>query len=160
MTDSGFQHYPDFTAQTPQEVDGLLELARTAQSYVRSFAWCPPLLATYLAFGVSGVIGLFQVHFEQTIQKTDDRLWVIVGDLPSAYLVVNESDLPRDALENYCLLMDEWVDAVRDKSNFETVFPISSARTLENAGLLMSRIGFIRSQIVPELNNGDHQSFA
>ena len=133
--------------------DNLLlhKMADEALSYIRSFTWCPPIKATYLAYGIGGIIAVFLVKFDEKIQGTDDCLWVIVGDLPSAYIVVEPQDSAREALERYCQLMDDWIKQVREKGDFKDAFPISVERTTVNADLLRSRVNFILDKIIPQV---------
>lgn len=126
----------------------LKEMAVRARDYITSFKWCLPITAMYLADGIGGVVAIFLVEFDGKIGGTDDRLWVVAGDLPSAYMVV-EPDSPRAALEAYCLLMDDWVAAVRGNGDFKDVFPVTAARTEEHAGMLQRRLAFLRKEVVP-----------
>jgi hypothetical protein len=105
----------------------------------------------YLAHGVGGLIALFLVEFPRKINGTDDRLWVVVGDLPSAYLVVEPDDSAADALERYCGLMEEWIVAVRDGGDLSKVYPVTAEPTPENAELLERRVAFLLAEIIPSI---------
>lgn len=74
----------------------------------------------------------------------DSWLWVIVGDLPSAYLVTDDLKSPRDALEGYCELMMDWVNAVKTQADLTHQFPVEAPPTLGNAAALKKRIGMLR----------------
>jgi hypothetical protein len=127
----------------------LREMAAEAREYICGFHWCLPIKAMFVADGVGGVIALFLVEFEGKIGGTDDRLWVVVGDLPSAYMVVNSDETPQEALENYCVLMDDWIAAVLGSGDLDSVFPVEAPATRENAELLRSRMAFLREHIIP-----------
>ncbi|HEY2009679.1 MAG TPA: hypothetical protein VGH23_11855 [Rhizomicrobium sp.] len=129
----------------------LRKMADDARDYITSFSWCPPINSMYLGFGIGGVVAIFLVEFAHKIARTENRLWVVEGDLPSAYLVVGTADTPRMALEQYCELMDGWVEAVRNSGDFSEVFPVAAPKTSENADLLSSRVGLLRSEIVPRM---------
>ena len=124
-------------------------MAREAMDYITSFRWCPQIEAMYLAHGVGGIIALFLAQLSQRIAGMDDRLWIVVGDLPSAYMVVEPDDSPPDALERYCGLMEDWIAAVRDKRDLGEVYPVAAKPTAENADLLESRVGFLLAEIIP-----------
>jgi hypothetical protein len=128
----------------------LNEMAVRARNYITSFKWCLPITAMYLADGIGGIIALFLVEFDGKIGGTDDRLWVVVGDLPSAYFVVQPEDCAKEALEAYCSLMDDWVDAVRGKGNLNDVYPVEATPTEEHAAMLQSRLSTLRETVVPE----------
>jgi hypothetical protein len=85
-------------------------------------------------------------------------LWIVVGDLPSAYLVVVPPDSPQSALERYCSLMEEWVAAVRIGGELSDVFPVRADPTIENATMLAERIAFLRREIIPDMNARSGQS--
>jgi hypothetical protein len=133
-----------------EDTELLVELAGMARNYITSFSWCLPITAMYLAYGIGGVIAIFLIEFDGKIGGTDDRLWVVVGDLPPAYMVVVPGDTVAGALEGYCLLMDEWVDAVLGSGDFHNVYPVAAPKTAEYAEMLRSRLEFIRKNIIPE----------
>jgi hypothetical protein len=135
------------------EEDGRLlrEMADEARSYIRSFSWCPPIKAMYLGHGIGGVVAIFLVEFERKIKGTDDRLWIIVGDFPSAYIVVEPQDSAREALERYCEVMDDWIGEVLGSGDFQDVFPVDAPRTPANADMLRRRLEFMRREIIPQM---------
>ncbi len=75
-------------------------------------------------------------------------LWVVVGDLPPAYLVCDGNPSWREALEGYVFEMERWVAAVRSGDPFENVIPVHAARTLEHADMLAERLRLIRDEIL------------
>lgn len=131
----------------------LNEYAQKARNYITSFRWCLPIKAMYLAYGIGGILALFLIEFEGKIDNTDDRLWVVVGDLPSVYMVVESGDTVRNILEAYCGLMDDWISAVRTNGNFEKVYPVRAARTEEHADMLSNRLKLIRENILPDASD-------
>ena len=144
-----FQRVPDITGGDDRDTELLKEMAREARDYIASFRWCPQIEAMYLAHGVGGIIALFLAQFSHSIGGTDDRLWIVVGDLPNAYMVVEPDDSPPDALERYCGLMEAWIAAVRDKRDLGKVYPVAAKPTAENADLLERRVGFLLAEIIP-----------
>jgi hypothetical protein len=127
----------------------LRELAAKARDYVSSFDWCLPIDAMYLADGVGRIIGLFLIEFSGKIGGTDERLWVVAGDIPSAYMIVEPPAAANDALETYCEMMGDWANAVLVTHDFDNVFPVDAAPTPGNATLLRKRVEFIREEIIP-----------
>ena len=94
------------------------------------------------------MISVFLVHLVPR-EGADPVIWCIVGDLPSAYLVVDDANEPADALCIYADLMDDWVRAVRDGDDLDEGFPVEAVPSLENAAMLESRMKFMRSEIIP-----------
>lgn len=127
----------------------LHEMLQEAISYVEDQSWARSVHEVYYGGGVGGVIGTFLFHFESPIHETDEWLWVICGDLPTAYLVCDAARTGADAVELYCHLMQEWVNAVETESGFGDVFPVNTDPTRENASQLQTRIDSLREQVVP-----------
>ena len=149
---SNWQKGPPFDCETVEDSELLNQMAEQAERYVSSFRWAPDIEQLFFAGGVPGVMALFLLRFKTCIPEQLDReLWVIVGDLPSAYFVTDNADDPPEAIEVYCGLMDDWIDAVRTNSDLNAVFPVEAAATFRNADDLESRLRFIREQIAPVL---------
>jgi hypothetical protein len=148
---SGFQAESDIHGEDDEDTKLLREMAAEARDYVGSFEWAPPLTRLSLARGAGGIIGIFLAEFDRKIDDIDDALWLVVGDLPSAYLVVNEHDSPAQALNEYLALMEEWARAARAGDSVEECFPVDAEPTVENAEALLSRIAAIRLDIIPYL---------
>lgn len=142
------QKVADIRGDSPEDAALLSKMAETARGYLRTFDWCPPICEVYFGDGVGGIVGVFLVTFLSKVGGTDDRLWVVVGDVPSAYMVVESDETPLDALNKYCDLMEDWVRAVHKKRGLKDVFPVSAPATAENAFLLQQRLRFLRQEIV------------
>lgn len=83
----------------------------------------------------------------------DEQLWVVVGDLPSAYLVTDVSPDAIAALGVYCELMEDWANAVLQETPLNEVFPVSARPTVENAHALLTRVKCLRDGIIPMLRS-------
>lgn len=150
MTNPDEIHFDSIEGEDERDTALLRNMAGEAIGYITSFPWCPRVEQIRLGLGVGGVVAVFRVEFSDRIQGTGDKaLWVIVGDLPSAYLVVNEGDLPINALSTYCDLMRDWANAVIAGGDRANVFPVDANPTRQNANDLQSRIEFLRREILP-----------
>lgn len=85
----------------------------------------------YLAHSVGGVVAVFFAEFPRKIKGTDDKLWIVVGDLRSAYLVVEPDDSPAAALERYRGLMEDWIAAVRDGADLSNAYLVSDRKSIK-----------------------------
>jgi len=141
----------DFIAEIPAEARGVRLLADRAIGYISSFGWCGAVLEYYVGIGVANVIGVFLVHVEPAQSGVDDWLWVVVGDLPPAYLVVDDNPTPTEALESYIVEMRKWVDAVRSGAALDDVIPVNAAPTTEFAEMLAARLDYLSSVLLPEI---------
>jgi hypothetical protein len=75
-------------------------------------------------------------------------VWVVVGDLPSAYIVHEPGDLWQDALTGYVSEMERWVNAVRAGASLNNVIPVNVRPSREYADMLSSRLDYIRSRLL------------
>ena len=107
--------------------------------------------------GHSGVLGVFLVRIVPDRPGIDDTLWVVVGDLPPAYLVYTGNPTWHDALESYVLEMERWVAAVRSGASLDDVIPVRTEPTEEHAEMLAGRLRFVRNEILAsgDLSPGD-----
>lgn len=139
----------EMVGQDESDTRLLHEMLERAEVYVKSFKWCPALVGRFFGCGVGGVVAVFLFRFATKISETDDLLWVVVGDVPSAYLVTDDAPDAASALLVYCDLMETWARAVLDGSFQDQVFPVAVPATPESANMLLSRTRFIRERIVP-----------
>jgi hypothetical protein len=130
----------------------LREMLGRAEQYLTSFEWCPPIIAKFFGCGTGGIVAVFLFKLGGKIGFNDDFLWVVEGDVPSAYLVTDNAPDATSALSIYCDLMEDWASAIVNGLPSPESFPVGAAPTVENAKNLLSRIRFIRSRIIPKCN--------
>ena len=135
--------------ESSEDTARLKSMAKEARAFVASFRWAHPIDELFLGYGVGGILAVFLVKFIEKVNGRDEFLWIIVGDLPSAYLVTDNAPTPTDALDRYCELMEDWANAVKTKKDISECFPVRAEPTAENADLLERRIGFVRKEIIP-----------
>ena len=146
MPDLGHVHGED-----EEDTAFLRGMARKAVNYLHGFEWFTHVSRIELGFGVGGVVAVFGVFIGPPLTSGDTSLWVVVGDLPSAYLVTDELPSPREALEAYGEMMESWAVAVTENGDLAEEFPVAAAPTCENARMLRARIGFLRDDIIPAM---------
>ena len=115
------------------ESRSLQEMLHRAEAYLTSFQWCPTIDASYFGCGSGGICAVFLFKLAAKINGADDLIWVVEGDLPSAYLVTDFAPDPISAASNYCNLMDEWAMAVLNGSSLESAFPVGVEANEYNA---------------------------
>jgi len=126
------------------------DLAQQARNYLTSRRWCRTVIDAHLAFGIGGVVGVFLFSIEPTDAAFDDILWVVVGDLPPAYLVCDNAADWRGALNAYIYEMRRWIAAVRSGASFDDFIPVAAAATSEHADMLEMRLDFIQHRIIDD----------
>jgi len=124
-------------------------MTAAATAFLAGQPWCSRVLSTVPVFAIAGVIGAFRCSLIPRQPEADVMVWVIVGDVPPAYIVHEPGDSWQDALAGYVSEMERWVDAVRaGQRPGDDVIPVNVPATSENADLLASRLGFIRTNLV------------
>jgi hypothetical protein len=131
------------------EDDEVKALAAQARAFAEGFAWCERVTACEAGFAIAGVLGVFRVQLVPTPGRgADPVVWVVVGDVPPAYLAFEEGDGWQDALRGYVEEMQWWVDAVREGASLDDLIPVNVPPTAEHADMLASRLAFIRERLV------------
>jgi hypothetical protein len=140
----------DFIDANPSEAEGMRLLVDGAIAYISKFRWCRAILEYRVGIGIPTVIGVFLMRIEPAESGVDDWLWVVVGDVPPAYLVVDDNPTPADALDAYIIEMRQWVDAVRIGASIDDLIPVNAPPTMEFADMLASRLEFLSRVVLPE----------
>jgi hypothetical protein len=141
------QNISDMKGEDEEDTCQLLSYFQEAQKYLSGFNWCEEIQSSFFGFGIGGILGVF--FFCVKIRNGGiENLWVVVGDLPTVYLVPDNAKNPMDALSTYCDLMDDWIRKANGENLESDVFPIGIEMTHENAELLRKRINFIRKNIL------------
>ncbi|MFA5142865.1 MAG: tetratricopeptide repeat protein [Candidatus Omnitrophota bacterium] len=127
----------------------LKEMHKEAVNYITSFSWCKKIEEKYFGLGVGDIIGIYLFKIQPSKSDINKWVWVVVGDLPPAYLVVDRSPDPASALNSYIREMDEWVQAVKKGKPVDGLIPVNAPPTAENAKLLKTRLKFLKKEILP-----------
>lgn len=126
----------------------LRELVDRAKDYIRSFDWCRGIEETYFGVGIGGIcaVALFRIRPDRP--EVDEWLWVVVGDLPSLYIVTDDASTPEEALRRYIELGEEWIAAVRAGASVDELAPVNVPATPRWADELDNRLRFIEQEIL------------
>ena len=127
-----------------------------ARSYIGSFAWCRDVHECYVAeLSVGGLVAVILFKITPSRQDVDEWLWVVVGDLPPAYLVTDDAPDPAAALQAYIEELGRWVAAVNAGESTADLIPVETASgdagiepTRENALDLDRRLRFVQREIL------------
>ena len=138
----------DIDYGTAEEIGRLKALQSEAERFVRNDAHAP-ILELVLAFGVAPMLALFLVRFEHPRKPEDAERWAVVGDLPPMHFETDDTPTPALALQLYCAIAQDWADSVLAGSDLSECYPVEVAPTQEHAEMLLSRIDFIRRELVP-----------
>jgi len=132
------------------------EHARVTSDGVRAWlvldhqGWWPHIRSVRLGGGIGAVATVWLAELEPT-PGIDAWLWVVVGDLPSAYLVLDVSPDPISAFKTYAGMMRGWCTAVRAGRPLRDEFPIEAPADAASADAIERRLDVLRTQVVPAL---------
>lgn len=135
--------------ESEDELRELEALREEAQRYLATYSWDPPIIELVLAFGVAPIIALFLVRRAPGGRPEDAERWVAVGDLPSMHFETDDTPTPTLALELYCAIAQDWSDNVLAGRDLSDSYPIPVAPTREHAEMLLGRVDFIRTKLIP-----------
>jgi len=151
---SGVVSIAEMNGDTPEDTVFLENCCTEAQEFLLSYPWCHGFNEVYFGAGVPGVVAIFLMSIYPVPTGADEWAWVIVGDLPPAYLMLDQCSTPVAALKGYIALMQEWVDLAREEVSSSSVVPVNMAATPENAAMLQERLDMLTERIVPWLEAG------
>jgi len=132
----------------PLRESDVLMLAREAERFLATHRWCGRVSQLTPIFAISGVLGIFRCSLVASDPRADAVVWVIVGDLPPAYIAYEPEDSWQDALRAYAEEMEEWVEGVRTGTSLDDVIPVNAPATPEYADMLASRLELIRAHLL------------
>ena len=113
-------------------------------------AWCGGIEKAYVGIVQSDIVCVFLFKIRPAKPEVDEWLWVVVGDLPSAYLVCDNSPHPALALEGYVEEMSRWVDAVEKGQPVDDLIPTRVDPTPKYAQMLKIRLEIIEEYLMRE----------
>jgi hypothetical protein len=126
----------------------------TARRYLLHQKWCFGIRSMYFGAGLGSIVAVFLAELDQPANGVDEWLWVIVGDLPPAYMVLDVCPTPIAALEAYIELMRPWVDLAHEGKQSDAVFPVNLLATPENAEKLGKRLDALTMTVIPWIRHG------
>lgn len=135
-----------------QDTALLREMAAEATNYLQSFSWCSGIAEAYWGGGVGKVFGIFLFKIIPASPDVDQWLWVVTGDVPRAYLVLDESKSPAEAFEAYLTLMTNWIEFAHEGRSSPELPPTGVPSTPEWAAELERRLEFLKTKVKPFLN--------
>lgn len=127
-------------------------MAQDAGSYIRSFSWCKEVRGSFFGGGVGGIIAVFLFNIRPARSDVGPWIWIIVGDIPSAYLPLEDARSPAEVFKTYLTGMSRWVELAREGRNgtaADGVPPINVPATPEWAEKLDQRLNSLRLIVQP-----------
>jgi len=131
-----------------QETQMLNRMALDARNFLSQQPWCTTVGEGYFAGGIGNVFAIFL--FNLLPDRSDIPLWqwVMYGDIPPAYLPVEDADNPQEAFESYLSALRKWCENARSGKSVENLIPVNVPPNAEWADDLEKRLALL-SEIVP-----------
>lgn len=155
---TGMQSEAELASSMDLEARELLELAAEAAAFLLAHRWCERVEAGFLARVWPGILAVFLYRILPR-GGADPELWVIVGDVPPAYIDVLECRTAQEALEAYTDRMLEWVEQAKASGPLDDCIPVyrrGSLQRVEPTPALIERLEgrmwFIRERLLPDFD--------
>jgi predicted adenine nucleotide alpha hydrolase (AANH) superfamily ATPase len=133
-------------------LDEVLTLKVQAEDYLKAFKWCKKIKNGWLVKEWGYILCIFYFEIEPAVDSVADSfVWIIVGDLPPAYIDIESASNAYEALTSYLSLMQDWVDNVNQGKSVEECFPIKVEPTDEYAEMLGARMNILKEDYLPQL---------
>jgi hypothetical protein len=160
MRESSDDRSPDLSSVQPisevisdeRESTELSRARREARDYIEFYDWVFCIQKEFLGVAIDGVVYIFLFEITPARDGVDSWVWVIVGDVPPAYITCEDAKTPFEALDGYIGAMEEWVRAARADSSVADLIPVNVAANPENAQKLEQRLQFLDSKVLPLLD--------
>jgi hypothetical protein len=130
---------------------GVLTALNEAREFLKFYNWVADIELEFLGIGVDGILYVFLFKIKPSRVNVDTWIWVVVGDVPPAYLTCEDAKNPAEAIDAYLGAMEEWVVAAKIGSSVSALIPVNIPATLENAEMLEKRLKFIDDKILAAL---------
>ena len=144
------------TGDDAQDTALLRRMSQDAEAYLRSFPWCKTVSGSFFGGGVGGIIAIFLFNIRPARPAMGSWIWIIVGDIPSAYLPLEDAASPAEVFESYLGGMSKWVALAREGRSGtadEGIPPVNLPATLESAEKLEQRLHSLRLIVQPSFDD-------
>lgn len=139
-----------YLASQQEDVEEMISMYHEAREFLEYYDWCTKIKESYSGMLYPGIIAVFLFRILPAKKEVDEWIWVIVGDLPSTYLTIDECPNPATALDGYIGAMQEWIDAAQQGKSVAELIPVDVPATKENGDKLKKRLDFLDERILTE----------
>jgi hypothetical protein len=110
---SGLTPAGNIVGDDEQDTVLLRKMSEDATRYISSFPWCDGVLNSYFGGGVGGIFAVFLYHIRPYRPNVEPWTWIVVGDIPPAYLPLTDCKSPAEVFRTYIRGMNNWVELAR-----------------------------------------------
>jgi hypothetical protein len=119
-----------------------------ARAFLLNQAWCFGIGQVYFGEGIGGIISIFLMELDPVPTGIDQWLWVITGDMPSAYFVIDDCATPIDALKWYIAERRRWVELAYVGETSSDVMPVEVPANAYHAEILERRLNILERILI------------
>lgn len=141
---SGLVSAKDIHSDTAEETRLLRDEHAAARDYLAGHSWCDSVVDAWYADGVAKTITFHLFRIRTQRPDIPELLWVFYGDVPPAYLPLEDAPTLERAIRLYVEELEEWIRRVRAGEDTSALMPVNGSPTPENADLLERRVRTIR----------------
>lgn len=131
----------------------LRKMSEDARQYISSFLWCEAIHDSYFGGGVGGIFAVFLFHIRSGRADVDPWIWIVVGDIPPAYLPLSDCKSAAEVFGTYIIAMSRWIEYARrgqpEAPVPEDVPPVDLPATPEWAERLNQRLHGLTLAVKP-----------
>lgn len=138
----------DLSSSGLEYVDELKKLADEAISFISSHEWCKNIETVMIDRGWGFILAVFYIIIEPAEKHIPNSFWVIVGDIPPAYIDTEDNPNGACAIDGYVMEMQKWIDHVMDGKSVDNVIPVNAPPEKKYATMLQSRLNMIKEEIL------------
>jgi hypothetical protein len=131
----------------PEDLE-FVALAKEANLFLKGHNWCKAIEKQWLAANWDNILIVFYFDLIPNSSDVDDHVWIIVGDIPPAYIDIESANNETEAVRAYTEIMDDWVQCVKSGRSVDDCYPINVAPEKKYADMLDIRLQFIRKYIL------------
>jgi hypothetical protein len=149
------------TGDDDEDTALLRGMGQDAEGYLRSFSWCKEVRGSFFGGGVGGIMAVFLFDIRPARSDVGSWIWIIVGDIPSAYLPLEDAGSPAEVFKTYLRGMSKWIELAREGRNGtadDGVPPINVPATPEWAEKLDQRLNSLRLIVQPFFDDKSESS--
>jgi hypothetical protein len=142
-------------AEDEDETLCLRQMHQDARTYLSSFSWCLGIQEARFGGGLGKVFAIFLFRIDAR-PGIDSWIWVVVGDIPFAYLPLEDCGSPLGAFELYLDGMTKWIGLARQGKEGKPedgVPPVNLPATPEWAEKLSVRLEALNQIMRPFFEN-------
>jgi len=129
-----------------------VKLVNEAKSFLKNHRWCKEIEKQWFVANWDNLLTIFFFKIVPNSELADDHIWVVVGDLPTAYIDIESASNKAEVIQVYTEIMDDWVRCVKNGESVEDCYSINVPPKLEYAKMLDTKIQLIKEHILDKMS--------